>query len=675
MAASTPAWVVGLISVVTLALLSLVSMYDRGQRSLVSQRGLAASSLSPQSAQLMDALSDRSFSAWLSDAIARLRHDDRVAEALRSNASVMAPRLEPIAPLENPGRAVDLPAAGSSQGTLEARPPGGVDVTTFDRHLSRDLVARFASPDGMIIVSFVNAHYLDFARNWIRHLRQVGNEHFVIGALDDEAFSSLREMNAPSFDMAASLTTRDFGWGSKVFKKAQQKKIAMFLEVLEFGYQVLLSDIDVMYLRDPFGFFRSVPGADVLISSDLLHPTVSDGGPETHHGFGAVLNVGILFMRPSQGTKQLTRRWNDMCAKNLDFWEQAAFNSLVRDTGGRSGPVDKSAGPYHERMRLMYKGQVKLAVLPVSMFCSGHTAFVQNLPRATGKAAYAVHATFQYAGTNGKRHRMREWMVWQDAPEYYNPAAGLIAMDWRVPDHLLQPFREEKGTVPLHFDLVNWQLARIRSALVVAELTGRILIMPKLYCGFDRWWAPHAGRIPGSHMPLPIECPLDHVFNLEGGFRPENIREYSFLDNPLLPSAVLAKQHNLSIPPKTSPEELGAMLVAPEAKRASVLRLVDVPPDVFQSGLSEEKRKAFMARGRQFLGIWCCIRPPKGKPGHIWCVGPFARREGRTKLRSGPHSLAGTGMTSSGTSCPTRTALASSGRPSGCPCPPNEPWL
>ena len=26
---------------------------------------------------------------------------------------------------------------------------------------------------------------------------------------------------------------------------------------------------------------------------------------------------------------------------------------------------------------------------------------------------------------------------------------------------------------------------------------GRTLVMPKLWCGFDRWWAPHHGKIPG----------------------------------------------------------------------------------------------------------------------------------------------------------------------------------
>lgn len=39
---------------------------------------------------------------------------------------------------------------------------------------------------------------------------------------------------------------------------------------------------------------------------------------------------------------------------------------------------------------------------------------------------YAVHTTFQYAGTEGKRHRLREGMVFYDPPEYYDSPGKII---------------------------------------------------------------------------------------------------------------------------------------------------------------------------------------------------------------------------------------------------------
>lgn len=41
---------------------------------------------------------------------------------------------------------------------------------------------------------------------------------------------------------------------------------------------------------------------------------------------------------------------------------------------------------------------------------------------------YAVHTTFQYGGTEGKRHRLREAMHFLDPPEYYNPLGKLVAV-------------------------------------------------------------------------------------------------------------------------------------------------------------------------------------------------------------------------------------------------------
>lgn len=38
---------------------------------------------------------------------------------------------------------------------------------------------------------------------------------------------------------------------------------------------------------------------------------------------------------------------------------------------------------------------------------------------------YAVHTTFQYAGTEGKRHRLREGMFFYDPKDYYDPPGTL----------------------------------------------------------------------------------------------------------------------------------------------------------------------------------------------------------------------------------------------------------
>ena len=44
-------------------------------------------------------------------------------------------------------------------------------------------------------------------------------------------------------------------------------------------------------------------------------------------------------------------------------------------------------------------------MLPVSLFTSGHTFYVQRMAEGLGLKPIGIHATFQYSGTPGARAR------------------------------------------------------------------------------------------------------------------------------------------------------------------------------------------------------------------------------------------------------------------------------
>lgn len=52
--------------------------------------------------------------------------------------------------------------------------------------------------------------------------------------------------------------------------------------------------------------------------------------------------------------------------------------------------------------------------------------YVQAMYQQLRLEPYAVHTTFQFAGTEGKRHRLREGMVFYDPPEYYDVPGKLF---------------------------------------------------------------------------------------------------------------------------------------------------------------------------------------------------------------------------------------------------------
>ena len=81
-----------------------------------------------------------------------------------------------------------------------------------------------------------------------------------------------------------------------------------------------------------------------------------------------------------------------------------------------------------------------------------------------------------------------------------------------------------------------------------------MLILPRLVCGLDRWWAPHAGTIPGSATRLPLlECPADHVIDLERMKPEELLREHSLLCNPRTPAHVLAGARSFRVRVRVQP--------------------------------------------------------------------------------------------------------------------------
>ena len=80
---------------------------------------------------------------------------------------------------------------------------------------------------------------------------------------------------------------------------------------------------------------------------------------------------------------------------------------------------------------------------------------LQRLHRAANLQPIAVHATFQYAGTAGKRHRFREGLLFDDPPEYFDPPGGVLSYDAELTDEILSG---GEHTLQTHFRLVNHQV-------------------------------------------------------------------------------------------------------------------------------------------------------------------------------------------------------------------------
>ncbi|GIL83523.1 hypothetical protein Vretimale_10343 [Volvox reticuliferus] len=518
-------------------------------------------------------------------------------------------------------------------------PPSPKAFNPDDYPLTRERVIPLLQ-DGLIMITWANHHYLDFAKTWVYNLKKSGVSGYMVGAMDDDMLKDLVELKFNCWRMNTGITKRDLGWGSQNFHLMGRFKIKLIRDVLALDVTVVVSDIDTAWLKNPIPYFHRYPEADILTSTDQLSPTVKDDSLEQFPHAGSAFNIGIMLFRPK--SKEFVDEW----VKALDdprMWDQTAFNDLARKGHGHSEPP--------KNLWLGYDGKLRVGVLPCALFASGHTFFVQHKYRELGLEPYVAHATFQYSGTPGKRHRFREEMLFDDPPEYYNHPRGFVAIDMDIPQELL-----DRAAMPVegamtgdkladHFALVHHQLFRLRAAVAVAVMTGRVVVLPPIWCQLDKYWAPlYNGNIPGTEWKKPFICPADHVLDLEGGWYPQRpefgphleYREYSFFNNPRMTKAVNDSRVTVVI---CNPGEADCSNGdAPAQVKNGVVRLAQYMNSdqinkalegvrdykiitlrnaaaAFKEFSEPEKQQQYVNRMNHYASVFCCLSE---NPGWIW---------------------------------------------------------
>lgn len=178
------------------------------------------------------------------------------------------------------------------------------------------------------------------------------------------------------------------------------------------------------------------------------------------------------------------------------------------------------------------------------------------------------------------------------------------------------------------------------------------VVVPQFMAGQDRYWAPHAGRLPGADKtPLPYRAPIDHIVDLERGLgrrKDESVygpnvpfREYSFLQNPRMPAAVREREVVVEVcadaeaagcADGSAPARVAdgvvrlrggltdrqiAAVLGDVVAQYKVLRIRNVT-GVFLQHEDAQDGERFAKRMRQIGSLWCCMKPPPNKPGHVW---------------------------------------------------------
>eukprot|EP00198_Chlamydomonas_reinhardtii_P011930 XP_001701267.1 predicted protein [Chlamydomonas reinhardtii] len=508
-------------------------------------------------------------------------------------------------------------AAGDQQETT--RQAGGAD------DLSRELVADFARDNTIMLT----------VADW-RIFGSMGEDAGFLGHTGKHPCFKFYEDGSHS-------STDQYKYGDSHYNAATWRKVVVVSRIVHWGFNVIHSDVDVVWFRDPLAYFLgpAVNNVDMALSSDLI----STGNPKGDEGLEVGMhqhtnfNTGVYFVRATPGGKSLMAGWSSMRSTNFHDNDQVGIYKFIRGRPARSDG------------RVLVLGVLAGEAEAAGRYAADPEAFTRKtvsdpLPVSTEMRLGGLGVHMLLNGyREGKFHRFRDGMLYDDPPEYYDaPERYYLTADIEAPaaPEGFNTWRETEDMIQVHLKNMPPQLQQMYRAMAVAMVLNRTLIFPtlKCYC-FKNWFMSEQCRIPGDKVTqFPLECALDQVFRpkvlynyppLNTSQGPQNFtfREYSMLDNPRTPAAVKTGQvlvvpegeapgnttgfvQVLSIKPNLKQDELAKALEP--IHDAKVIRLRHVMK--LFGGFDDQVLKAsFEAFANAVTANWCCRDEPYIKKG------------------------------------------------------------
>nr|CAB3500403.1 unnamed protein product [Digitaria exilis] len=185
-----------------------------------------------------------------------------------------------------------------------------------------------------LIVALANSNVREMLEVWFTNIKQVGIPNFLVVALDDNIESFCKSKGVPVY-------RRDPDEGIDSIAKTGGNhavsglKFRVLREFLQLGYSILLSDIDIIFLRNPFDhLYRD---SDVESMSDghnnMTAYGFNDVFDEPSMGWARyahtmriwVYNSGFFYIRPTIPSIELLDRVSYRLSHEK-AWDQAVFN-------------------------------------------------------------------------------------------------------------------------------------------------------------------------------------------------------------------------------------------------------------------------------------------------------------------------------------------------------------
>ncbi|CAN1795141.1 Beta-arabinofuranosyltransferase RAY1 [Linum perenne] len=191
------------------------------------------------------------------------------------------------------------------------------------------LLSLAADETRTVVLAVAGYSYKDMLMSWVCRLRRLKVTNFVICALDHETFEFSVLQGLPVFyDPSAprNISFDDCHFGTKCFQRVTKVKSRLVLKILKLGYNVLLSDVDVYWFRNPLQLLHSFGPGFLVGQSDEYNKTGPINLPRR-------LNSGFYFARSDPPTITAIEKVV-IHAATSGLSEQPSFYDVLCGEGG-----------------------------------------------------------------------------------------------------------------------------------------------------------------------------------------------------------------------------------------------------------------------------------------------------------------------------------------------------
>jgi len=192
--------------------------------------------------------------------------------------------------------------------------------------------------DQELIVGLANYNVKDMVEVWSDSIKRAGITNYLVVALDDSIAEYCKSRGVPVYRRdpadAVSKTVGKTGDNHAI----SGLKFHLLREFLQLGYSVLMSDVDIVYLQNPFNFLYRDCDVESMTDgfTNLTAYGYNDVTDDPKMGWSRyahtmriwVFNSGFFYIRPTIPSIELLDRVVDRLSKEK-AWDQAVFNEVL----------------------------------------------------------------------------------------------------------------------------------------------------------------------------------------------------------------------------------------------------------------------------------------------------------------------------------------------------------